>query len=56
VAKNKIGVYVCKRNLNSLIATIKFIINNYKLIQKKIKKNKFPLKKEFKQQLIDIIN
>ena len=56
VAKNKIGVYVCKRNLNSLIATIEFIINNYKSIQKKIKKNKFPLKKEFQQQLIDIIN
>lgn len=56
VAKNKIGVYVCKRNLNSLIATITLIMNNYKLIQKKIKKNKFPLKKEFQQQLIDIIN
>ena len=54
VAKNKIGVYVCKRNLDSFIVTSKFILNNYKLIQKK--KNKFPLKKEFQKQLIDIIN
>jgi glycosyltransferase involved in cell wall biosynthesis len=55
VAKGKIGVYVCKRNLNSLIETIEFIIKNYKFIQINIKKNKFPLKKQFKQKLIDIL-
>jgi len=55
VAKNKIGVYVCKRNLTSLIKVIEFIINNYKLIQTNIKKNKFPMKKEFQQHLINIL-
>ena len=55
VAKDKIGVYVCKRNLDSLIKTINFIMNNYKSITKNIKKNKFPLKKQFQQQLINIL-
>ena len=55
VANDKIGVYVCKRNLDSLIKTINFIMNNYKSITKNIKKNKFPLKKQFQQQLINIL-
>ena len=55
VAKNKIGVYVCERNLFSLIKKIKFIMNNYKLVQKNIKKNKFPMKRQFQQQLVDTL-
>ena len=55
VAKNKIGVYICKRNLVSLIKTIEFIMSNYELVQTNIKKNKFPLKEQFQQQLIDIL-
>ena len=55
VAKDKIGVYVCQRNLDSLIKTINFIMNNYKSIKENIKKNKFPLKKKFQQQLINIL-
>jgi glycosyltransferase involved in cell wall biosynthesis len=55
VAKDKIGVYVCQRNLDSLIKTINFIMNNYKSIKENIKKNKFPLKKQFQQQLINIL-
>jgi glycosyltransferase involved in cell wall biosynthesis len=55
VAKGKIGVYVCQRNLDSLIKTINFIMNNYKSIKENIKKNKFPLKKQFQQQLINIL-
>jgi glycosyltransferase involved in cell wall biosynthesis len=55
VAKNKIGVYICKRNLVSLTKTIKFIMSNYELIQTNIKKNKFPLKEQFQQQLINIL-
>ena len=55
VAKDKIGVYVCQRNLDSLIKTINFIMNNYKSIKKNIKKNKFPSKKQFHQQLINIL-
>ena len=55
VAKNKIGVYICKRNLVSLTKTIKFIMSNYELVQTNIKKNKFPLKEQFQQQLINIL-
>jgi glycosyltransferase involved in cell wall biosynthesis len=56
VAKNKIGVYVCKRNLDDLIKTIESIMRNYILIQKSISKNKFPTKKQFQQELINILN
>lgn len=55
VAQNKIGVYICKRNLTSLIKTINFIISNYKLIQAQIKKNNFPLKSQFQKEFLNIL-
>jgi glycosyltransferase involved in cell wall biosynthesis len=56
VAHGKFGVYVCDREVNDLIKTINFIMNNYKLIQNKIKNNNFPLKKDFKLQFCKFIN
>ncbi len=55
VAQNKIGVYVSKRDSASLIKTINYIMNNYKLIQSKIKKNNFPFKNEFQSEFLNII-
>jgi glycosyltransferase involved in cell wall biosynthesis len=55
VVKNKIGVYASKRNVTSLIKTVNFIINNYKLIQLQIKNNNFPLKKNFEKNFARIL-
>ena len=55
VAYKKKGVYVCERNISSLTKKIKFIIRNYRKIQKIIKKNNFPLKNEFQKQLLNIV-
>ena len=56
VARNKIGVYVCKRNLIYLIKTIEHIKSNYISIQMNIKKNKFSIKNEFQQEFKNILN
>jgi glycosyltransferase involved in cell wall biosynthesis len=55
VVKNKIGVYVSKRNVTSFIKTVNFIINNYKLVQQQIKNNNFPLKKNFEKDFVQIL-
>lgn len=55
VVKNKIGVYVSKRNVTSLIKTVNFIINNYKLIQLQIKNNNFPSKENFEKDFVHIL-
>ena len=45
--EKKFGIFVSKRNVESLLETIQNIMNSYDEIQKKIKKNKLPTKKEF---------
>jgi UDP-N-acetylglucosamine:LPS N-acetylglucosamine transferase len=55
VAYKKKGVYICERNVTSLSRKINFIKKNYQNIQKKIKKNKFPTKNEFQNNLLNII-
>ena len=56
VKKNYQGVYICKRELKSLILTIEYIMQNYKNIQKQIEKNSYPTKENFIIQLKNIIN
>jgi len=46
---------VSQRNAPSLIKTINFIINNYKLIQLQIKNNNFPLKENFEKDFVSIL-
>lgn len=55
VAKSKKGVYVCERNASSIHNKINFIKKNYSNIQKKIKKNIFPTKKKFQNDLLEIV-
>ena len=55
VAKNKIGVYICRRDLESLNKLIKFIIKNYKSIQYQMRKNYLPLKKDFNEKFSKIL-
>jgi glycosyltransferase involved in cell wall biosynthesis len=52
VVNGRKGIFICKRNDNSLRKTITYIFNNYKNIQKKIKKNYFFTKDNFKKELL----
>ncbi len=49
------GIFVCKRNERSLRKTINYIFKNYAKIQKKIKKNYFYTKNNFKTELLKSI-
>ena len=55
VKRNRTGVFVCDRNINSLNNTINYINNNYENIMEKIKKNKLPTKKGFIEEMKNII-
>ena len=55
VKRDREGVFVCKRDHKSLIDTIKYIINNYKDIEKKMNNNKLPTKNIFLKDLTQII-
>ena len=48
VKSNFYGVYVCKRNGNSLEKTIRYIIKNYSKVQISMKKNDLYTKKKFR--------
>ena len=56
IIKDRKGIFVSKRDVNSFSETTKFIIENYKKIQEDIGKNKFPLEKDMFKQISDIIN
>lgn len=56
ISENRHGVFICKRNSESLSETIQFIIQNYSDIQKKISKNQLPEKKDFIKQISNILD
>ena len=56
IIQNRQGIFVCKRNSESLLKTLKFIMENYKDIQEKIKKNKLPKKDNFISDLVKILD
>ena len=55
VVRDREGVFVCERNLKSLENLINYINNNYKNILTKIKTNNLPTKKNFINELREII-
>ena len=55
VIQNRSGIFVSKRNMESLSETIKFIMKNYNSIQENIKKNKLPTKKAFINQMVEAL-
>jgi glycosyltransferase involved in cell wall biosynthesis len=55
VVRDRKGVFVSKRNIDSLIDTIKNIKNNFEVIQEDIKKNSLPTKKTFINEVKEII-
>lgn len=56
VRRDREGVYICERNINSLNNLINYINNNYENIMDKIKTNKLPTKDEFIQELKKILD
>ena len=52
VINDREGIFVCKRNKESLRETIDLILNDYEKIQKKIKQNFFYTKDNFKKELL----
>ena len=55
VVRDRKGVFVCERNIKSLENSINYINNNYENILSKIKTNKLPTKKNFINELKEII-
>ena len=55
IAKDKKGIFVSKRDVNSFSETTKYILDNYLEIQKKIEKNVLPTKRDMIKQISDII-
>ena len=55
VKRDRLGVFVCERNFESLENKINYILTNYQNILNEIKRNKLPTKKNFINQLKEII-
>ena len=49
------GIYVCERNIESVLKKINFILENYSEIAEEMKKNKIATKKEFINDLSQIL-
>ena len=56
VKKNKFGIFVSKRDADSVTKTINHILSNYSNIQKDIEKNKLPTKKDMITKFVQILN
>lgn len=55
VKRDREGVFVCERNIKDFKKTIDYVMNNFDLIQSKIKKNKLPDRKSFLKELENLI-
>jgi glycosyltransferase involved in cell wall biosynthesis len=55
IVRDKIGIFVSKRDIDSFSKTTKYIMDNYLEIQKKMEKNVLPTKKNMIKQISDII-
>ena len=56
IVRDKKGIFVSKRNNESLSQTTKYIMDNYHEIQKSMEKNILPTRKDMIKQISDIIN
>ena len=55
IVRDKKGIFVSKRDVNSFSETTKYILDNYLEIQKKMEKNVLPTKRNMIKQISDII-
>ena len=56
VAQAQYGIFVAKRNTESLLKMINYVMLNYSIIQNKISKNKLPTEEDFLLQIKNILN
>jgi glycosyltransferase involved in cell wall biosynthesis len=56
IVKERKGILVSKRTVDSFCETTKYVMQNYNKIQKSIEENKFPLKEDMLKQISDIIS
>ena len=56
ITKEKIGIFISKRNVVSFSETTKYIMDNYLEIQKKMEKNILPTRNNMIKQISDIIS
>jgi len=55
ISQNREGVFISKRNINSFMETAKYIMNNYKEIQKNIEKNTLYTKDDMLKSISNIV-
>tara|TARA_B100000029_G_scaffold432443_1_gene444621 strand:+ start:186 stop:1205 length:1020 start_codon:yes stop_codon:yes gene_type:complete len=55
VIKDKKGIFVAKRNIDSFLDTVKYVMKNYQTIQIEMEKNKLPTREDFLKQITNII-
>ena len=55
IVRDKKGIFVTKRDIDSFLKTTKYIMENYLEIQKNMEKNILPTKKDMIKQISDII-
>ena len=55
IVKDRKGIFISKRDINSFVQNIKYIMNNYQEIKKDIEKNKFLTNKDMIKQISDIV-
>jgi hypothetical protein len=56
IIKERKGIFISKRTVDSFCETTKHVMQNYNKIQKSIEKNKFPLKEDMLKQISNIIS
>ncbi len=55
VINNKLGIFISKRNTDSLAEVINHIMKNYSIIQSEMKKNLLPTKQDFINKMSEIL-
>ena len=55
IVRDKVGIFVSKRDIDSFSKTTKYVMDNYKEIQRNMKKNILPTKNSMIKQISDII-
>ncbi len=55
IVRDKMGIFVSKRDIDSFSKTTKYVMDNYVEIQKNMKKNILPTKNSMIKQISDII-
>ena len=56
IVRDKQGIFVSKRNVESFSETLNYVIKNYYKIQKDIEKNKLPTKQEMLDRFSRILS